>query len=67
MDSSLKKKLRALSLALRHTLEGSAGQAGDLESRLNQMGVWRDRPRNRWRNWASPLRTMPLAALWMLS
>lgn len=44
MDSSLKKKLRALSLALRHTLEGSAGQAGDLESRLNQMGVWRDRP-----------------------
>lgn len=44
MDSSLKKKLRALSLALRHTLEGTAGQAGDLESRLNQMGVWRDRP-----------------------
>ena len=36
--------MRALSLALRHTLEGSAGQAGDLESRLNQMGVWRDRP-----------------------
>ena len=44
MDFSLKKKLRALSLALRHTLEGSADQAGDLESRLNQMGVWRDRP-----------------------
>jgi len=44
MDSSLKKKLRVLSLALRHTLEGSPGQAGDLESRLNQMGVWRDRP-----------------------
>jgi hypothetical protein len=44
MDSSLKKKLRALSLALRHTLEGTPGQAGDLESRLNQMGVWRDRP-----------------------
>lgn len=43
MDSSLKKKLRALSLALRHELEGSPGQAGDLESRLNQMGVWRDR------------------------
>jgi hypothetical protein len=43
MDSSLKKKLRALSLALRHTLEGSAGQSGDLENRLNQMGVWRDR------------------------
>jgi hypothetical protein len=35
MDSSLKKKLRALSLALRHTLEGSADEAGDLESRLN--------------------------------
>lgn len=44
MDSSLKKKLRALSLALRHTLEGSPGQAGDLESRLNQIGVWKDRP-----------------------
>ena len=44
MDSSLKKKLRALSLALRHTLEGSPDQAGDLESRLNQMGVWKDRP-----------------------
>lgn len=44
MDSLLKKKLRALSLALRHTLEGSPSQAGDLESRLNQMGVWRDRP-----------------------
>ena len=44
MDSSLKKKLRALSLALRHTLEGSTGQAGDLESRLNQMGIWRGRP-----------------------
>src|SRR5262245_43062480 len=44
MDASLKKKLRALSLALRHTLEGSGGQGGDLESRLNQMGVWRDRP-----------------------
>src|SRR6266699_3149419 len=44
MDSSLKKKLRALSLALRHTLEGSARQPGDLENRLNQMGVWKDRP-----------------------
>jgi hypothetical protein len=44
MDSSLKKQLRALSLALRHALEGSPGQAGDLESRLNQMGVWKDRP-----------------------
>jgi len=44
MDSSLKKKLRALSLALRHTLEGTPGQAGDLESRLNQIGVWKDRP-----------------------
>src|ERR1700693_3931188 len=44
MDSSLKKRLRALSLALRHTLEGSPDQAGDLESRLNQMGVWKDRP-----------------------
>src|ERR1039458_1829730 len=48
MDSSLKKKLRALSLALRHTLEGfgsgPARQPGDLENRLNQLGVWRDRP-----------------------
>lgn len=48
MDSSLKKKLRALSLALRHTLEGfgsgPARQPGDLELRLNEMGVWRDRP-----------------------
>ena len=55
MDSSLKKKLRALSLALRHTLEGSADEAGDLESRLNQMGVWRARL-------PKPLEELPLTA-----
>lgn len=49
MDSSLKSVLKALSLELRHTLEGrysedGAWHAGDLESRLNQIGIWRDRP-----------------------
>jgi len=48
MDANLKKILKALSLALRHLLEGeygAAGQwhAGDLERRLNALGVWRDR------------------------
>ena len=49
MDAPLKKILRSLSLELRHTLEGSYSEdgiwnAGDLERRLNQIGIWRDRP-----------------------
>lgn len=49
MDAPLKKILRALSLELRHTLEGSYSEdgtwhAGDLERRLNQIGIWRARP-----------------------
>jgi hypothetical protein len=49
MEAPLKKILRALSLELRHTLEGSYTEdgtwnAGDLERRLNQIGIWRDRP-----------------------
>jgi len=49
MDAPLKKILRALSLELRHTLEGrytedGTWNAGDLERRLNQIGIWRDRP-----------------------
>jgi SAM-dependent methyltransferase len=48
MDAPLKKILRALSLELRHTLEGKYSEdgtwnAGDLERRLNQIGIWRDR------------------------
>lgn len=57
MESNLKKILRALSLELRHILEGyydDNGQwhPGDLERRLNEMGIWRDRP-------AKPLGEMP--------
>ena len=49
MDSGLKKVLRAVSLELRHTLEGTYNERGefhpgDLEDRLNALGVWRDRP-----------------------
>ena len=49
MDAPLKKILRGLSLELRHTLEGSYSEdgtwnAGDLERRLNQICIWRDRP-----------------------
>lgn len=49
MEPDLKKVLRGLSLELRHILEGqfdSKGrwQAGDLERRLNEIGVWPDRP-----------------------
>jgi len=49
VDAPLKKILRALSLELRHTLEGFYSEdgrwhAGDLERRLNQIGIWRDRP-----------------------
>ena len=48
MHPDLKKTLKALSLDLRHLLEGrydTAGtwRAGDLEQRLNALGVWRDR------------------------
>ena len=48
MDANLKKILRAISLELRHTLEGTYDergdfQPGDLEQRLNAIGVWRDR------------------------
>jgi hypothetical protein len=48
MDPKLKKILRGLSLEIRRLLEGrhdEQGQwlAGDLEKRLNGMGVWRDR------------------------
>ncbi len=48
MHPDLKKTLKALSLDLRHLLEGrfdAAGmwRAGDLEQRLNALGVWRDR------------------------
>lgn len=44
-----KKILRAVSLELRHTLEGTYDERGDfhpgdLEDRLNALGVWRDRP-----------------------
>lgn len=48
MEARQKKILKALSLELRHLLEGqydSAGHwlAGDLEQRLNAIGVWRER------------------------
>jgi hypothetical protein len=49
MDPKLKKILRAISLEIRRLLEGrydehGRWQAGDLERRLNELGVWRDRP-----------------------
>jgi len=49
MEPNLKKILRALSLELRHILEGAYDDQrrpmpGDLDRRLNQLGVWRDRP-----------------------
>lgn len=48
MDPNLKKILKALSLELRHLLEGwydagGAWHAGDLEQRLAGLGVWRGR------------------------
>ncbi len=57
MHPSLKKILRALSLELRHTLEGyydpqGIFHPGDLERRLNELGVWRERP-------ARPLEELP--------
>ena len=58
MEGSLKRILRALSLALRHELEGwrdeetGAWCPGDLERRLAELGVWRTRP-------SKPLAEMP--------
>jgi hypothetical protein len=48
MDANLKRILKALSLELRHLLEGeydATGEwhAGDLERRLNGLGVWCER------------------------
>jgi hypothetical protein len=58
MDASLKKILRGISLELRHELEGwhdkktGVWNPGDLERRLNEIGVWSDRP-------SKPLDEMP--------
>lgn len=47
MEANHKKILKAIVLELRHTLEGyyngSDWHGGDLEQRLNALGVWRDR------------------------
>lgn len=47
MDANHKKILKAIVLELRHMLEGhyigSVWHAGDIEQRLNALGVWRDR------------------------
>ena len=47
MEANHKKILKAVVLELRHMLEGyydgSGWHAGDLEQRLNALGVWRDR------------------------
>ena len=48
MQPNLRKTLRALSLELRHILEGRYDgqgdwQPGDLEPRLNELGIWRER------------------------
>ena len=47
MEANHKKILKAIVLELRHMLEGyysgSDWHAGDLEQRLNALGVWRDR------------------------
>ena len=49
METNRKKTLKATSLELRHILEGEYDQQGnwqpgDLERRLNSLGVWNDRP-----------------------
>jgi len=49
MEANLKKILRSVSLELRHTLEGRYDEhghflSGDLERRLNEIGIWRERP-----------------------
>ena len=48
MEQDNRSTLKNLSLTFRHLLEGETDTAGnrvpgDLESRLNQIGVWRDR------------------------
>ena len=48
MEASLKKILRSLSLELRHIMECTYDErgkfhSGDLERRLNEIGIWRDR------------------------
>jgi hypothetical protein len=47
LEANYKKILKAIMLELRHMLEGyyngSGWHAGDLEQRLNALGVWRDR------------------------
>ena len=48
MEANLKKILRSVSLELRHILEGRYDELGhfnpgDLERRLNEIGIWRDR------------------------
>ena len=47
MEANHKKILKAIVLELRHMFEGyyngSGWHAGDLEQRLNSLGVWRDR------------------------
>lgn len=48
MEASHKKTLRAISLEIRHILEGTYNeygqwQPGYLERRLNELGIWRDR------------------------
>jgi len=57
MDAELRKTLSKLVLGIRHLLEGyyedsGVWHAGDLEQRLNQIGVWRDRT-------AKPLEELP--------
>jgi len=49
MEQNLKKTLRALSAEIRNLLEGQYDSdwnwvRGDLEQRLNALGIWRDRP-----------------------
>jgi len=57
MDAELRKVLSKLVLGIRHLLEGyyddrGIWHVGDLEQRLNQLGVWRNRP-------AKPLEELP--------
>lgn len=57
MEANLKKILRSVSLELRHILEGRYDEhghfhPGDLERRLNEIGIWRDRS-------AKPAEEMP--------
>lgn len=49
MEANLKKILRSISLELRHILEGRYDEhghfhPGDLERRLNEIGIWKERP-----------------------